>query len=63
MPLPASAGCCGQLAVGVIQTQTVGPVNVPALLARYHRRDPAVTLRHDHAGVPSLVHQTADGEL
>ncbi len=53
----------GQLAVGVIQTQTVGPVNVPALLARYHRRHPAVRLRLHHAGVPSLVHQTADGEL
>jgi len=53
----------GQLAIGVIQTQTVGPVNVPALLARYHRRHPAVTLRLHHAGVPSLVHQTADGAL
>ena len=53
----------GQLAIGVIQTQTVGPVNVPALLARYHRRHPAVTLRLHHAGVPSLVHQTADGTL
>ncbi len=53
----------GQLAIGVIQTQTVGPLNVPALLARYHRRHPAVTLRLRHAGVPSLVHQTADGEL
>ncbi len=51
----------GQLAIGVIQT--VGPVNVPALLARYHRRHPAVTLRLRHAGVASLVHQTADGEL
>lgn len=53
----------GQLAIGVIQTQTVGPVNVTALLARYHRRHPAVTLRLHHAGVPSLVRQTADGEL
>ena len=53
----------GHLAIGVIQTQTVGPVNVPALLTRYHRRHPAVTLRLHHAGVPSLVHQTADGEL
>ena len=40
----------GQLAIGVIQT--VGPVTVPALLARYHRRHPAVTLRLHHAGVP-----------
>ncbi len=51
----------GQLAIGVIQT--VGPVDIPALLARYHRRHPAVTLRLHHAGVASLVHRTADGEL
>ena len=53
----------GQLAIGVIQSQTVGAVNVAALLARYHRRHPAVSLRLHHAGVASLVHQTADGEL
>lgn len=53
----------GQLAIGAIQTQTVGPVNVPAILARYHRRHPAVTLRLHHVGAASLVHQTADGEL
>jgi DNA-binding transcriptional LysR family regulator len=53
----------GQLAIGVIQSQTVGPVNVPALLARYHRRHPAVTIRLHHGGVASLVHRTADGEL
>jgi len=51
----------GQLAIGVIQT--IGPVDIPALLTRYHRRHPAVTLRLHHAGVSSLVHQTADGEL
>ena len=51
----------GQLAIGVIQT--VGPVNVAALLARFHRRHPAVTLRLQNAGVASLVHRTADGEL
>ncbi|MGH2891702.1 MAG: LysR family transcriptional regulator [Solirubrobacteraceae bacterium] len=51
----------GQLAIGVIQT--VGPVNIPALLARYHRRHRAVALRLHHAGVASLVHRTADGEL
>ena len=51
----------GQLAIGVIQN--VGPVNIPALLARYHHRHPAVTLRLHHDGVPSLVHRTADGEL
>ncbi len=53
----------GHLAIGVVQSQTVGPVDVPALLARYHRRHPAVTLGLHHAGVPSLVHRTADGEL
>jgi DNA-binding transcriptional LysR family regulator len=42
----------GQLAIGSIQTQTVGPVNIPALLARYHRRHPGVTVRLQHAGVP-----------
>jgi DNA-binding transcriptional LysR family regulator len=51
----------GQLAIGVIQT--VGPIGIPALLARYHRRHPAVTLRLSNAGVASLVRQTADGEL
>ena len=51
----------GQLAIGAIQT--VGPVDVPAVLARFHQRHPAVTLRLHHAGVPSLVRRTADGEL
>ncbi|HEX3831907.1 MAG TPA: LysR family transcriptional regulator [Solirubrobacteraceae bacterium] len=44
----------GQLAIGVIQTQTVGAVDVSALLARYHRRHPDVSLRLHHAGVASL---------
>jgi len=51
----------GQLAIGSIQT--FGPVDVPALLARFHRRHPAVTLRLHHTGVASLVRRTADGEL
>ncbi len=51
----------GQLTIGAIQT--IGPINVPALLARYHRRHPGVALRLHHAGVASLVHKTADGEL
>jgi DNA-binding transcriptional LysR family regulator len=51
----------GQLAIGAIQT--FGPVDVPALLARFHRRHPAVALRLHHAGVASLVRRTADGEL
>ncbi len=51
----------GRLAIGAIQT--LGPVDVPGLLARFHRRHPAVTLRLHHAAVPSLVRRTADGEL
>jgi DNA-binding transcriptional LysR family regulator len=51
----------GQLAIGAIQY--VGPLNIPALLARYHRRHPAVRIRRHHADVASLVHRTADGEL
>jgi DNA-binding transcriptional LysR family regulator len=51
----------GHLAIGAIQT--FGPVDIPALLARFHRRHPAVTLRVHHAGVASLVRRTADGEL
>ena len=51
----------GQLTIGAIQT--FGPVNVPALITRYHRRHPAVRIRLQHAGVPALVARTADGEL
>ena len=50
----------GQLTIGAIQ---VRELNIPALLARYHRRHPAVTLRLRHASVTSLVQSTADGEL
>ena len=50
----------GQLTIGAIQ---VRELNIPALLARYHRRHPAVTLRLRHDSVTSLVHSTADGEL
>jgi DNA-binding transcriptional LysR family regulator len=52
----------GQLAIGVIQTLGL-ELNLPALLARYHRRHPAVTLRVQHDSVTSLVRRTADGEL
>ncbi len=52
----------GQLTIGMIQTLGL-ELNAPALLARYHRRHPAVTLRVEHDSVPSLVHRTADGEL
>jgi DNA-binding transcriptional LysR family regulator len=51
----------GRLSLGAITT--LGLVNLPALLARYHRRHPHVTLRVHHAGVPALVRATADGEL
>lgn len=51
----------GQLAVGAIQT--LGLVSVPGLLARFHRRHPAVSLRLQHDSVASLVQRTADGEL
>lgn len=53
----------GQLTLGTIQSQTIGPINIPALLARYHRRHPAVRIRLHQAGVSSLVKRTADGEL
>ena len=51
----------GHLAIGAIQS--LGPVNLPELLVRFHRRHPAVTLRLHHLGAPELVHRTADGEL
>jgi DNA-binding transcriptional LysR family regulator len=51
----------GQLSLGAIQS--VGMVNLPALLTRYHRRHPHVSLRLHHDGVPALVRATADGEL
>jgi DNA-binding transcriptional LysR family regulator len=51
----------GRLAIGAIQT--VSPLDLPALLARLHRRHPAVVLRVRLAGVASLVRETADGEL
>jgi DNA-binding transcriptional LysR family regulator len=51
----------GRLAIGAIQT--LSPLDLPALLARLHRRHPAVELRVRLAGVASLVRETADGEL
>jgi DNA-binding transcriptional LysR family regulator len=51
----------GHLAIGAIQA--IGPINLPALLARFRRRHPAVTLRVHHEDVASLVRHTADGEL
>ena len=51
----------GHLAIGAIQA--LGPVNLPALIARFHRRHPAVTLRIHHVGAAELVRHTADGEI
>ena len=51
----------GHLAIGAIQS--LGRVNLPGLLARFHRRHPAVTLRIHHVGAPELVRRTADGEI
>ena len=51
----------GHLAIGAIQT--LGQVNLPELIARFHRTHPAVTLRLHHAGAPQLVRSTADGEI
>ena len=51
----------GRLSIGAIQT--LSPLDLPALLARLHRRHPGVTIHLRHAGVASLVRETADGEL
>ena len=51
----------GRLAVGAISS--LGRVNLPGLLSRFHRRHPAVTIRIHHDAAASLVRQTADGEL
>lgn len=51
----------GHLAIGAIQS--LGQVHLPGLLARFHRRHPAVTLRIHHVGAPELVRRTADGEI
>ncbi|HTT31263.1 MAG TPA: LysR family transcriptional regulator [Solirubrobacteraceae bacterium] len=51
----------GHLAIGAIQA--LGHVNLPELLARFHRTHPAVTLRLHHVGASELVRGTADGEI
>ncbi|QWF78526.1 LysR family transcriptional regulator [Amycolatopsis sp. CA-230715] len=51
----------GTLTVGAIQT--LGMVDLPAVLTRYHRRHPAVGLRVRHDSVRGLVHATVTGEL
>jgi DNA-binding transcriptional LysR family regulator len=51
----------GHLALGAIQA--LGQVDLPGLIARFHRTHPAVTLRLHHVGAPELVRRTADGEI
>lgn len=51
----------GHLAIGAIQA--LGQIDLPALVARFHRRHPAVTIRLHHVAAPELVRQTADGEI
>jgi DNA-binding transcriptional LysR family regulator len=51
----------GHLALGAIQA--LGQVDLPGLIARFHRTHPAVTLRIHHVGAPELVRRTADGEI
>lgn len=51
----------GQLAIGVIQT--LGSLDLSALLARYHERHPHVILTLRNDSVPALVQATIGGEL
>ncbi|HEU5024079.1 LysR substrate-binding domain-containing protein [Actinomadura sp. NPDC048394] len=51
----------GRLTIGAIQT--LGVLDLPALLARYRRRHPGVALRLRHAGAAALARETAAGSL
>jgi DNA-binding transcriptional LysR family regulator len=51
----------GRLAIGVVQS--LGLVDLPALVTRFHQRHPAVTLRLRNDAVPELVRATVEGEL
>ncbi|QKG25150.1 LysR family transcriptional regulator [Actinomadura verrucosospora] len=51
----------GRLTIGAIQT--LGVLDLPALLARYRRRHPGVVLRLRHAGAAALARETAAGAL
>jgi DNA-binding transcriptional LysR family regulator len=51
----------GRLAIGLVQS--LGLVDLPALVTRFHRRHPAVTLRLHNDAVPELVRATVEGEL
>lgn len=51
----------GQLTIGSLQT--LGLLDLAALLSRYHRRHPAVTIQVRNANVSALVHDTVTGRL
>jgi DNA-binding transcriptional LysR family regulator len=51
----------GQLAIGAIQG--LGTVDLPALLARYHRSFPRIDIALRHDAIDALVHATVDGGL
>jgi DNA-binding transcriptional LysR family regulator len=51
----------GQLTIGSLQT--LGILDLAALLSRYHRRHPAVSIRLRNANVSALVHDTVTGKL
>jgi len=51
----------GELTIGVIEE--LGLLDLPVVLARYHRRHPAVALRLSHGSVSALIDATANGRL
>jgi DNA-binding transcriptional LysR family regulator len=51
----------GQLNIGAIQT--LGVIDLPALLAHLHRAHPELTIRLSHDAAPVLARATADTEL
>ena len=51
----------GQLHIGAIQT--LGVVDLPGLLAAFHRDHPGVTIRLSHDAAPVLALAAADGQL
>jgi DNA-binding transcriptional LysR family regulator len=51
----------GQLHVGAIQT--LGVIDLPALLARFSRAHPEVSIRLSHDAAPALARAAADAQL
>lgn len=51
----------GRLSVGVLQT--LGGIDLPALLTEFHRRHPGVALRLTNSSASGLARATAAGEL